>query len=71
MTYDEAAAYLRDLICSRDWVGFLVIIRATPLTFGESKMQISDAKEFIQTLTLSKVQQEQLTDRDAAQEGQE
>ena len=44
MTYDEAAAYLRDLVCSPDWVGFLVIIRATPLMFGESKMQISDAK---------------------------
>ena len=71
MTYDEATAYLRDLIGSRDWVGFLVIIRATPLTLGESKTQISDTKEFVRTLTLSKVQQEQLTDGDAAQEDQE
>ena len=38
---------------------------------GESKMQISDAKELVQTLTLSKVQQEQLTDGDAAREDQE
>ena len=42
-----------------------------PLTLGESKTQISDAKEFVRTLTLSKVQQEQLTDGDAAQEDQE
>ena len=47
MTYDEAAVYLRDLVRSRDWVGFPVIIRATSLTLGESKMRISNAKEFI------------------------
>ena len=60
MTYNKAATYLRD------WVGLPVIIRATPLTPGESKMQISDVKEFVQTLTLSKSQQKQLIDRDAA-----
>ena len=66
MTYDEAATYLRDLVGSRDWVGFPIIIRATPFTLGEGKMQISDTKEFIRTLTLSRTQQEQLTDGDAA-----
>ena len=65
MTYEEAATYLRDFIGSRDWVGFPVIIRATPLTLGKSKMRISDAKEFVQTLTLLKAQQEQLIDGDA------
>ena len=34
-------------------------------------MWISDAKEFIWTLTLSKTQQEQLTNGDAAREDQE
>ena len=47
MTNDEATIYLRDLIGSRDWVGFPVIIRVTPLTLGESRMQISDTKEFV------------------------
>ena len=71
MTYDEAATYLRDLVGSRDWVGFPIIIRATPFTLGEGKMRISDTKEFIQTLTLSRTQQEQLTDGDAAWEKQD
>ena len=71
MTYNEVATYLRDLVGSQDWVWFPVIIRATPLMLGESKMWISNAKEFVRTLTLSKTQQEQLTDRDAAWEDQE
>ena len=71
MTYHKVATYLRDLIGSWDWVGFPVIIRATRLMLGESKMWISDAKEFIWTLTLSKTQQEQLTNGDAAWEDQE
>ena len=71
MTYNEVATYLRDLVGSQDWVLFPVIIRATPLMLGESKMWISNAKEFVQTLTLSKTQQEQLTDRDVAWEDQE
>ena len=37
MSYDEAAHYIRNIIGSQDWVGFPVIIRATPLTLAESK----------------------------------
>ena len=47
MTYNEVVAYLRDLVGFRDWVGLTVIIRATPLMLGESKMPITDAKEFV------------------------
>ena len=47
---------------SQDWVGFPI-----PLMLRESKTQISDAREFIQTLTLSKAQQKQLATEDAAQ----
>ena len=67
MTYDEAATYLRNIVGSRDWVRFPVIIRATPLMLGKSKMQISDAREFVRTLTLLKAQQKQLAIEDAAQ----
>ena len=56
MSYDEAAHYIRDLVGSQDWVGFPVVIRATPLTLAESKVQISDACEFVHSLTMSKVQ---------------
>ena len=67
MTYNEAATYLRNIVGSRDWVRFPVIIRATPLMLGKSKMQISDAREFVRTLTLLKAQQKQLAIEDAAQ----
>ena len=67
MTYDEATAYLRNIVGSRDWVRFPIVIRATPLMLGESKMQISNAREFVRTLTLSKAEQEQLAAKDAAQ----
>ena len=56
MTYDEAAHYIRNIIGSQDWVGFPVIVRATPLTLAESKVQIMDAREFIRSLTMSKAQ---------------
>ena len=59
MTYNEAATHSRSLVGPRDWVGFPVIIRATPLTIGEGKAHITDAKEFIRTLALMKVQPEQ------------
>ena len=59
MTYDKAAAHIRSLVGPRDWVGFPIVIRATPLTLGEGKAHITDAKEFIQTLALMKVQPEQ------------
>ena len=39
MTYEEAATYLRDFIGSRDWVGFPVIIRATPLHLGKARCE--------------------------------
>ena len=45
MANDEAAAYLRNIIGSRNWVGFPAVIRATPLMLWESKAQISG--EFI------------------------
>ena len=59
MTYDKATTHIRSLVGPRDCVGFPVIIRATPLTLGEGKAHITDAKEFIQTLALMKVQPEQ------------
>ena len=61
MTYDEAAAHIRSLVGPRDWVGFPIVIRATPLTLTlrEGKVHITDAKEFVQTLALTKVQPEQ------------
>ena len=71
MTYDEVVTYLRDLVGSQDWVGFPVVIEVTPLTLGESKTWITNAKEFVRTLTLSKAQPEQLIDRDAVWEDQE
>ena len=71
MTYDEATAYLNDFVGSRDWNGFPIIIRATSLKFGESQVRISDAKEFVWTLPLTKAQQEQLINEDAMREEQE
>ena len=56
MSYDEAAHYIWELVGSRDWVGFPVVIRATPLTLAESKVRISDTCEFIRSLTMSKAQ---------------
>ena len=56
MSYDEAAHYMRNIVGSQDWVGFPVIIRATPLTLVESKAQITDAREFVRSLTMSKAQ---------------
>ena len=56
MSYDEAAHYIRDIVGSQDWVGFPVVIRATPLTLTESKARIADAHEFVHLLTMSKAQ---------------
>ena len=56
MPYDEAAHYIRNIVGSRDWVGFPVIIRATPLTLAESKARIAEAREFVRLLTMSKAQ---------------
>ena len=56
MPYDEAAHYIRNIVGSRDWVGFPVIVRATPLTLAESKAWIADAREFVRSLTMSKAQ---------------
>ena len=53
MTYNEAAAHIRSIVGSQDWVRFPLIIRATPLMLGEGKAHITDAKEFVQTLALS------------------
>ena len=39
MTYHKVATYLRDLIGSRDWVGFPVIIRATPWCLGKARCE--------------------------------
>ena len=47
MTYDEATAHIRSLVGSRDWVGFPIVNRGTPLTLGEGKAHITNAKEFI------------------------
>ena len=59
MTYDEATTYIRSLVGSRDWVRFPIIIKATPLTLREGKAHITNTKEFVRTLSLMKVQQEQ------------
>ena len=56
MSYNEAAHYIRNIVGSRDWVGFPVIIRATPLTLAESRMRIVDAREFVCSFTMSKAQ---------------
>ena len=56
MSYDKAAHYIRNIVSSRDWVGFPVIVRATPLTLAESKARIADAREFFRSLTMSKAQ---------------
>ena len=56
MPYDEAAHYIRNIVGSRDWVGFPVVVRATPLTLAESKARIADAREFVRSLTMSKAQ---------------
>ena len=56
MPYDEAAHYIRNIVGSRDWVGFPVVVRATPLTLAESKAWIADAREFVRSLTMSKAQ---------------
>ena len=56
MSYDEAAHYIWNIVGSRDWVGFPVVIRATPLTLAESKVRIADAHEFVHSLTMSKAQ---------------
>ena len=47
MTYDEAAAHIRSVVGSWDWVRFPIVIRATPLMLGEGKAHITDAKEFV------------------------
>ena len=67
MTYDKATTYLRSIVGSQDWVRFPVVIRATPLMLRESKIQISEAREFVRTLTLLKAQQKPLAIKDAAQ----
>ena len=56
MPYDEAAHYIRNIVGSRDWVGFPVVVRATPLTLAESRARIVDAREFVRSLTMSKAQ---------------
>ena len=56
MSYDEAAHYIRNIVGSRDWVGFPVVVRATPLTLAESKVRITGAREFVRSLTMSKAQ---------------
>ena len=71
MTYDEAGTHIRSLVGSQDWVRFPVVIRATLLTLGKGKAHITDAKEFIQTLTLTRVQQDQQIVDDAEPTSQE
>ena len=71
MTYDEAGTHIRSLVDSRDWVRFPVVIRATLLTLSEGKAHITDAKEFIRTLTLTRVQQDQQIVDDAEPTSQE
>ena len=56
MSYEEAVHHLRSIVGSRDWVGFPVIVRATPLTLAEGKARITDAREFVRLLTMSKAQ---------------
>ena len=56
MPYDEAAHYIQNIVGSQDWVGFPVVVRATPLTLAESKARIADARELVRSLTMSKAQ---------------
>ena len=56
MSYNKAAHYIQNIVGSRVWVGFPVIVRATPLTLAESKARITDTREFVHSLTMSKVQ---------------
>ena len=56
MSYNEVAHYTRNIVGSRDLVGFTVIVRAAPLTLAESKVWIVDAREFVRLLTMSKAQ---------------
>ena len=56
MSYKEAAHHPRSIVGSRDWVGFPVVIRATPLTLAKGKAHIADARKFVCMLTMSKVQ---------------
>ena len=62
MSYDEVAHYTRNIVGSQDWVGFPVVIRATPLTLAESKVRIADARKFVHLLTMSKAQLESCAD---------
>ena len=59
MTYNKATTDIRNLVGPRDWVRFPVVIRATPLMLREGKAHITDAKEFVRTLALLRVQQEE------------
>ena len=67
MPYEEAAEYLRRIVGLRDWVGFPIIIRATPLTLSEEKARIQDARNFVRMLTMSKAQLEQAAAQEAFQ----
>ena len=71
MTYDEAATHIRSPVGPRDWVRFPVIIRATPLMLREGKAHITNTKEFVQTLALSRVPQEQQVANDMELTNQE
>ena len=69
MPYEEVTDYLSSIVGSRDWVGFPVIIKATPLTLGEGKARIVDAHEFIMSceFTMLKAQLEQAAAQEAFQ----
>ena len=60
MACEEATDYLRSIVSCRDWVGFPIFIKATPLTLSEGKARILDAREFVHMLTMSKAQLEQV-----------
>ena len=65
MPYEEATSYLRSIIGSRDWVGFPIVIRATPLTLNKGKARIVDAHEFVRMLTMYKAQLEHTATQEA------
>ena len=65
MSYDKAAHYIWNIVSSQDWVGFPVVIRATPLTLAESNVRIADACEFVRSLTMSKAQLDHVQTQEA------
>ena len=61
MTYEEAVGYLQRIVGSREWVGQPVVLQAMPLTLGEGRSHMEETRDFIQSLTLTKIQQKHLT----------